>query len=69
MYIRYTVYLADESTIGHHGKAETSAYGVCFPCAAILAIDGHHIDDEIILTIDERLHCDRCSGEIPEGAK
>ena len=66
---KYTVYLADESTIEHHGKAETKEYQLCFMCAVVMATEGHAIDSEIINIHEERVLCDRCPGNIPENAK
>lgn len=64
---KYVVFLADESTIEHHGKAETKSYQLCFSCATKMAMNNHQIFPEIIETAEEMIYCDHCSGDLPEG--
>ena len=66
---KYVVYLADESMIEHHGKAKTKEYQLCFTCAVKMITEDHQVDSKVINTFEEWTVCDRCSGNIPEGAK
>lgn len=61
---KYTVHLADESTIEHHGKADVKAYQLCFTCAVKMITKGYVVEDEII--DNYYAYCDRCLEDIPE---